>query len=292
MNPPKMHADEIYVDRSLVTKLIATQFPHWSNLDVQPAKSVGTDNAIFRLGDHMGIRLPKIHWAVQQVDTEFRLLARLAPELPVRLPLSVAKGIPAMGYPYPWLVYEWLDGEDLEKGGDVDPVQLARDLAHFVTALRQIDTEEAPEYRRPLSGEDAATHKALAEIADSFDTGRLLELWNEAVDAEPWNGSPVWLHGDLLPGNILLTDGRLTGIIDWSATGTGDPARDLMIAWALPRDARDVYRRALSPDDATWTRARGWVIAQCAQYIPYYSQTIPVAVEGATRRLQAVLDET
>jgi aminoglycoside phosphotransferase (APT) family kinase protein len=292
MSPPKMHADEIGVDRSLVVKLIATQFPHWSDLEIQPARSAGTDNAIFRLGDHMGIRLPKIHWAVHQVDTEFRLLARLAPELPVQLPLPVAKGVPAMSYPYPWLVYEWLDGEDLEKGDTFDPVQLALDLAGFVAALRQIDIEDAPEYRRPLSGEETATRKALAAIAGSFDTGRLAELWTEAVDADPWNGPPVWLHGDLLPGNILLSDGRLRGVIDWSATGAGDPARDLMIAWALPPVARDVYRGALSPDDATWTRARGWVITQCAQYIPYYAETIPVAVDAAKRRLQAVLDET
>jgi aminoglycoside phosphotransferase (APT) family kinase protein len=292
MNPPKMHPDEIGVGRSLVMKLIASQFPDWSDLDIRPANSVGTDNAIFRLGDHLGIRLPKIHWAVHQVDTEFRLLARLAPELPVQLPLAVEKGEPGMGYPFAWLIYEWLDGEDLEMADNVDPVQLARDLAGFVTALRQIDPNDAPEYRRPLSGEDAATREALSAIAGSFDTGRLLELWTEAVDAEPWSGPPVWLHGDLLPGNILLAGGRLSGIIDWSATGAGDPARDLMIAWALPPYARDAYRRALSPDNATWTRARGWVITQCAQYIPYYAQTIPTAVDGAKRRLQAVLDET
>ncbi len=286
-----MHADEIGVDRALAAKLVEAQFPDWSHLEIEPAKSLGTDNAIFRLGDHMGIRLPKIHWAVHQVETEFSWLARLAPDLPVRLPLPLAKGEPAMGYPYAWLIYEWLDGEDLQSANEGDPIQLARDLSGFVSALRGIDTENAPTYRRPLSGENETTRKALAALDGSFDTGRLLEMWINALDAEPWNGAPVWLHGDLLPGNILVRDGRLYGIIDWSATGAGDPARDLMVSWAFPPDARRVYRQALSPDDATWLRARGWVITQCAQYIPYYAETIPIAVEGAKRRLRAVLDE-
>jgi aminoglycoside phosphotransferase (APT) family kinase protein len=287
-----MHADEISVNRELVTKLIADQFPDWSHLEIAPANSVGTDNVIFRLGDHLGIRLPKIHWAVHQVDTELSVLPRLAAELPVQLPMPVAKGEPVIDYPYSWLVYEWLDGQDLERADSVDSLQLATDLSEFVIALHRIRTEDAPKYGRLLASQDEATRKAFRQLDGSFDTGRLLETWTEALEAEPWDGPPVWLHGDLLPGNILVRDGRLYGVIDWSATGAGDPARDLMMAWALPSKAREVYRQALSPDDATWTRGKGWVVSQCAQYIPYYAETIPLAVAGATRRLRAVLDES
>jgi aminoglycoside phosphotransferase (APT) family kinase protein len=196
------------------------------------------------------------------------------------------------GYPYAWLVYEWLDGEDLEKVSGYDPILLAQDLGQFVSSLRRIDTTDAPLFRWQLVDEEPATKKALAKLTESFDVGRLTELWNEALDSEPRTGQAVWIHGDLLPGNILLREGRLSGVIDWSATCAGDPARDLTIAWALPLDARDVYRQILGPDDATWARAKGWVIRQCAQYIPYYAETLPVAVEGARQRLQAVLDES
>ena len=290
--PRKMHADEIGVDTRLVRRLIAAQFPKWSDLELERAKSAGTDNAIFRLGDRMGVRLPKIHWAVDQVDKELEWLGRLAPELPVQVPMSIAKGEPAFGYPYGWLVYEWLDGEDLETVRGYDPTVLAQDLARFVSDLRRIDTKDAPLFRWQLVHDEPATMKALGKLADSFDVGRLRELWDVAIDSEPWKGQPVWIHGDLLPGNILLNSGRLSGIIDWSATCAGDPARDLTIAWALPPDARHVYREILEPDEGTWARARGWVIRQCAQYIPYYVDTLPVAVAGARRRLQAVLDES
>jgi aminoglycoside phosphotransferase (APT) family kinase protein len=154
---PKMHADEVSVDTSLVRKLLSTQFPQWSKLPLRPMQSTGTDNAIFRLGDEMVVRLPRIHWAIEQIDKENDWLGRLAPHVSVSLPLPLAKGVPGFGYPYPWLVYKWLAGDDVQDGTVTDHRRLARDVAAFVTALGQIDSTDAPPAGRrggPLAPHD------------------------------------------------------------------------------------------------------------------------------------------
>jgi aminoglycoside phosphotransferase (APT) family kinase protein len=287
-----MHADEVRVDAVLVRKLLSTQFPPWADLTLEKGSSTGTDNAIFRLGPDMGVRAPRIHWAVRQIDKEVEWLGRLAPELPVDVPVPIAKGEPGDGYPYPWLVYPWLEGEDLEHSHVDDLSQLAQDVARFVLALEKVDPMDGPPSRWDLSNEDKAARSAINELEGMFDVNRLTAIWDAALRAGNWNRRPVWAHNDLLPGNVLIRNGRLSGIIDWGAAGVGDPARDAMLAWALPPDARVVYRSSLGFDDTTWTRARGWVVLQCAQYIPYYANTIPDAVAGAKRRLHAVMEES
>src|ERR1700728_2294316 len=133
-SPPLLHADEVPIDGPLVQSLIEDQFPHWSHLPLQRVTSTGTDNAIFRLGPNMGVRLPRIERAVQQVDKEFNWLPLLGPQLPMAVPTPVAKGHPGRGYPFPWLVYRWLDGEDLQHRPVPDSKRFGRDLAAFVTA--------------------------------------------------------------------------------------------------------------------------------------------------------------
>jgi aminoglycoside phosphotransferase (APT) family kinase protein len=287
---PKMHADEVSVDTSLVRRLLSTQFPQWSKLPLRPMPFTGTDNAIFRLGDEMGVRLPRIHWAIEQIDKENDWLGRLAPHVSVSLPLPLAKGVPGFGYPYPWLVYKWLAGDDLQDGTVTDHRRLAREVAAFVTALGQIDSTDGPPAGRrggPLAPHDEIVRAVLGRLDGVVDVDRAMTVWQAAVSADPWSGPPVWIHGDLLPGNIIVNDGQLAGIIDWSAAGVGDPACEAMLAWSLPSEARAVFRATLGFDDATWARARGWVVEQTALFIPYYAKTIPDAVVAAKRRLQA-----
>jgi aminoglycoside phosphotransferase (APT) family kinase protein len=256
--------------------------------------STGTESAIYRLGRHLGVRLPRVHRAVHQVAKEAEWLPRLAPLLPAAVPEPVARGEPAHGYPFPWLVYRWLEGEDALVGAVDCWRQLARDVAAFVVALEEVDPSGGPPAGArggSLLLHDESTRRAIAKLDGLIDAGRALEVWDAALSAAPWGEPPVWVHGDLLPGNVVVRDGRLAGIIDWSAAGIGDPACEVMLAWAMPPDARTAYRAELDIDNATWARGRGWALQQAALFIPYYAETIPAGVAAARRRLHALLNE-
>lgn len=289
----KMHDDEVPVADSLVRRLIDTQFPQWSELALHRIPSTGTDNAIYRLGDEMGVRLPRIHWAVSQVDKEWVWLRRLAPELPAPVPIPLAKGEPGLGYPYPWLVYPWIEGEDLQHASGLDLNHVAREVVAFVVALQRADLRDQP----PL-GARAGTLALLDREArwaigrlEGFDVDRVMSIWDAALRAEEWSEPPVWTHGDLLAANLIMRDGGLAGVIDWSAAGIGDPACDAQLAWFFPPEPRTAFLDALGFDAATRARARGWVVWQTAMFIPYYAETIPDAVATAKLRLQAVIDD-
>jgi aminoglycoside phosphotransferase (APT) family kinase protein len=138
---------------------------------------------------------------------------------------------------------------------------------------------------------DAAVRWGLDRVQGLIDVERAQRVWRGALTAGDWPGEPVWVHGDLLPGNLLVRDGRLCGVIDWSGAGIGDPACDAMVAWSLPPNDRRIFRQTVGFDDATWARARGWVVEQTILYIPHYARTLPLAVEQAKARLQAALDD-
>jgi aminoglycoside phosphotransferase (APT) family kinase protein len=288
-----MHADEVEVDDATVRGLLSQQFPQWSALPLRRIPDSGTDSAIYRLGDDMGVRLPRIQWAVPQIDKECRWLRRLADDLPVPVPVPVGKGEPGHGYPYPWLIYPWLPGTSLDHRA-VETASLVDDVASFVRALHAIPATAGPEPGRrggPLAPLDREVEWAIEKLEGLIDATRAREVWGMARDAEPSSASQVWVHGDLLPGNMLVARGQLVGIIDWSATGVGDPACDAMFAWSLGIEQRERYRRLLGFDDATWARARGWVVEQTIMYIPYYAESLPEAVAQAKTRLEAALSD-
>lgn len=293
----KMHDGEVDIDVALVHRLLAAQFPQWANLPLAPVPSAGTDNALYRLGDVLVVRLPRIEQATGQVDKEQTFLPRLAPHLPLAIPVPLALGRPGEGYPWRWSVYQWLDGENATIERIADPVQAARDLAHFVAALQRIDPTGAPPpgvhnfFRGvPLSMRDAETRAAIAELSGVLDTSAVTTAWNIALQAPEWHGPPVWLHGDLQPLNLLVSQGRLSAVIDFGGLGVGDPACDLMAAWnLLSADTRDVFRAALSVDDATWTRGRGWALSVGLIALPYYQNTNPVLAGIARRAIVEVL---
>jgi aminoglycoside phosphotransferase (APT) family kinase protein len=290
----KMHEDEEPVADSLVRRLIDTQFPQWSALALERIPSTGTDNVIYRLGDEMGVRLPRIHWAVSQVDKEWTWLRRLAPELPVPLPIPLAQGKPGLGYPYPWLVHSWIEGVDLQHARGLDLNDAARDVAAFVVALQGADLGNGPPVGAragTLAVLDREARWAIGRL-EGFDVDRVMSIWNAALRAEEWGKPPVWTHGDLLAANLIMRDGSLAGVIDWSAIGIGDPACDAQLGWFFPPEQRSVFLDALGFDAATRARARGWVVWQTAMFIPYYAETIPDAVATAKLRLQAVLDDS
>lgn len=257
-------AADVEADIPLVRRLVAAQFPQWANLAVAPVDSVGWDNTIFRLGPDLAVRLPRRRVSAEHVRNEHRWLPVIAPFLPLTVPVPIGQGVPGEGYPWHWTVCRWLSGELAALAPVADLAQAASSLARFVMALQAIDPAggEVHEFRGvSLAAHDHNARTAAAALQDRFDTGPLLRVW-EAVLAEPaWAGRPLWIHGDLHPANVLVKDHKLSALIDFGLLGVGDPACDLMVAWMyLSADSRDVFRRELAVDDATWARGRGWAL--------------------------------
>jgi len=266
---PRMHVDELDIDEPLVPRLLADRFPEWAGLPLRRVEPSGTDNAIFRLGDELAVRIPRRHGSTSPGSKELDWLPQLAPVVPVDVPLPVAQGRPGAGYPWHWEIHTWVDGETVPVEA-IDSVQAAIDLAAIVRALQQIDPAGAPPGRgNPLAERDAEMQGWLAEYdGDPAAAGE----WGRALAAPAWGGPPVWHHGDLDMRNWLVRDGRITGVIDWGTMGVGDPACDVMVAWKLhSAEARDAFREALPTDDATWERARGWALSQAIGAVTYYT---------------------
>ena len=294
----RMHVDEVDTDVALVGRLLAAQFPRWAGLPLAPVASAGTDNAIYRLGDDLVVRLPRIHWAAGQAAKEAAWLPRLGPRLPLAVPEPLAIGRPGAGYPWPWGVYRWLPGQQATLAALSDPCAAAAELARFLLALQRLDPTDGPDARAhglrgaPLASRDAGVRAAIAALDGLIDTDAATAVWSEALRAPEWDRAPVWFHGDFLPGNVLVSDGRPSAVIDFGGLGVGDPACDLMIAWGLlAGESRAAFRAALAVDDATWARGRGHALAQAVIFIPYYLETNPAGVAMARRALAEVLAE-
>jgi aminoglycoside phosphotransferase (APT) family kinase protein len=270
--------------------LLAEQFPQWADLPLSRVEPGGTVNAIFRLGDELSLRLARREGPTEPGGKEFDWLARLAPLLPLDIPVPVAQGRPTGAFPWFWDVYSWVEGETVPVE-EIDAIQAARDLAVFVAALQAVDPAGAPPGRGiPLAERDAEIRYWLARFdGDAAVTAE----WERALAAAPWDGPPVWHHGDLDPRNWLVRDGRISGVIDWGSMGVGDPACDVMVAWKLhSRAARDAVREALPTDDATWERARGWVLSQAIAALAYYTpENNPTLYREAEAWLELVLSE-
>lgn len=258
------------IDAALVKRLLAAQFPQWSELPVRPVEVDGWDNRTYRVGDSLTARLPTAPGYVPAVAKENAWLPRLAPSLPVAVPPILGEGAPGEGYPFPWSVRGWLDGETAARERIDDMAQFAVSVAEFILALQRCDTTGGP-----LAGEhswfrgasptyyDEETRRCLAALAGRVDTDKAAVVWEAALAAE-WRGEPVWFHGDIASGNLLVADGKLTAVIDFGTSGVGDPACDLVIAWGMfSGESREAFRHTVAQDAATWARARGWLLWKC-----------------------------
>ncbi|WP_425585559.1 aminoglycoside phosphotransferase family protein [Streptomyces lunalinharesii] len=292
-----MHPDMHPIDDDLVRRLVAGQFPQWAGLAVARLPSGGTVNAMYRLGDDLVVRLPLVEGGADDVARERAWLPRLAPRLPAPVPEVLGAGRAAEGYPWPWSVYRWLAGEHPEAGALSAPALLAEDLAAFVAAMRSITLPGAPPAHRggPVALLDAATRSAIEELRripqEGVDCDAATAVWEDTLRTPGWDGPPVWLHADLMPGNVLVDGGRLTSVIDFGCLGAGDPACDLFPAWnLLTAGAREVFRKALGVDDATWIRGRGRALSQALIALPYYRTTNPAMATNARYVIRTVLD--
>jgi aminoglycoside phosphotransferase (APT) family kinase protein len=252
----------------------------------------GTDNAIYRLGDELAVRLPRRDKNVLQLEKELLWLPRLAPLLPLAIPESVAVGEPGDGYPLPWAVYRWLDGE---AAYEAPPREPERELGALLAAMRRIDPAGGPPpgehnfFRgEPVRVRDEVTRSAIAKLGLDREA---LPIWKAALAAPDWADSPVWIHGDLDARNLIVSNGRVTGVVDFGGLGVGDPACDVMAAWkVLSTEGRERLRRELEIDDATWGRARGWALTTAVNALTYYTdETNPLLVREARGWLAEVL---
>jgi aminoglycoside phosphotransferase (APT) family kinase protein len=286
----KMHVDEMEIDEELVRRLLIAQFPHWAELSLRRIEPAGTVNAIFRLGEEYSIRLARRTGPTTPESREFTWLPKIASWVQLETPVPIAQGHPNSEYPWFWEIHTWVEGETVPIE-EIDAIQAAQDLAAFIASLQQFNSSGGPQGRGiPLAERDEEFRYWLAQ----FDGDpAVLAVWESALAAPPWKGPPVWHHGDLDVRNWLVRNGRITGVIDWGTMGIGDPACDIMVAWKLHSPAaRDVFREYLPTDDATWARARGWVISQAVAVLAYYTpENNPVLYHEAKSWLDLVLSE-
>ncbi|MEU8355902.1 aminoglycoside phosphotransferase family protein [Nonomuraea sp. NPDC048882] len=287
--------DRPTITAALVRKLVDTQFPQWAALPLKLLDPAGSDHVIYRLGEQLSVRLPRHGGAIRQAQKEFEWLPRLAPHLPLAIPVPVGVGEPDFGYPWRWAVSRWLEGEVATVEALADSSTAAVQLAEFLTALQRFGPEYAREPHadlttQPLAARDRATRAAITAVSDIFDPTAMTALWNEALNAPEWDRSPVWFHGDFHTGNLLTIDGRLGAVIDFGGLGIGDPACDLMIAFTLMSPiSRAAFRTTLDLDDATWTRGRGWALATGLNAYTTYAATNPRIATQTTRQITQAL---
>jgi aminoglycoside phosphotransferase (APT) family kinase protein len=259
--------DKKLIDAALAHRLVSEQFPEWKNCPVRLVGLSGWDNRTFHLGDEMLIRMPSAADYALQVDKEHKWLPKLAPLLPIQIPTPLAIGKPAHGYPWNWSVYRWIIGTSAASEPITDLNAFAKDLAQFLIALQSIDSTNGPApglhsfYRGgSLKTYDLETRQALALLKGKIDVDAAKKIWETALFSS-WQGAPVWVHGDISAGNLLLQNGRLSAVIDFGQLTIGDPACDLAIAWTLFHSkSREIFHSTLLLDHETWARAKAWTL--------------------------------
>ena len=286
------------VDADFAAQLIAEQFPTYAKLPVTPVSSQGWDNYSFRLGDQYLVRMPAAACYAAQVAKEQTWLPRLAPHLSCRIPTPVAMGRPAQGYPFHWSIYDWIEGATLNETPEVDQTALADDLANFLTQFWSMDASEGPSagpenfFRGgALEVYAAEAREAIKSLDGAFDRAALMHALDIALSST-WPRSPVWVHGDLTVGNLIIQGGRLTGVIDFGQLCVGDPACDLAIAWTyFDADARASFLGKLAVDEPTRSRARGWALWKAVIVEGGRVQTNEVEKKAAARTINQVLTD-
>jgi aminoglycoside phosphotransferase (APT) family kinase protein len=298
MSLPQLHADQIPFDLALARRLLRSQFPEYSALPISLVEARGTDHCLYRIGDSLVARFPIIDWAAEQVWSDQRWLPFFSRILPLAVPSQLGVGAPAFGYPFHWSVCSWLEGEPLEPEGRDDSPGIVGQLCDVLAALRAAPTAGAPragEERlrgRPLSDKDAETRVAIARLPDDVDRERLTKAWEDALSVPTFSGEPSWFHGDLLPGNVLTSHGRIGAIIDFGGPGVGDPSCDYLAAWncLTPRE-RKWFRERCGASGADWTRGIGHTLSQAAIYVPYYLESNGAGARAAIRVLKRITEE-
>jgi aminoglycoside phosphotransferase (APT) family kinase protein len=300
--------DEILVERpqevnitvELVRRLIDSQFPQWSQLPITPVAESGWDNRTFHLGDELSIRLPSAQEYHEQVEKEQKWLPKIAPHLPLPISQPIAQGVPTEEFPWNWSIYKWLEGVSANQLSFSDNAleTIAVQLAQFLAALHQYDPDEGPipglhNWWRGAhpSVYDLETQSLINELKEFIDPDKATLLWNRAISST-WQHDPVWVHGDVASGNILIKDDKISAIIDFGCMGVGDPACDLTIAWTFFKgNSRKLFKENLPLDEETWARARGWALWKALYQMSQLKEKSGAAFAKQQRIIKDVMDE-
>ena len=260
---------EVEISTKLVSNLLATQFPQYSKLELRPISPGGHDNRTFRLGQEMLVRLPSAERYKQQVIVEQNWLPLLSRYLSTNIPTPPHIGHECDIYPWKWSIYSWLPGNSLQQVSLTlaESTRLAQNLAEFIVELHRAPTQNAPlggphNFYRAChpSIYDQETRYYIKTLQNIIDAKQTLQLWEEAINSK-WACAPVWVHGDLSAGNILLLNNKLSAVIDFGCMSIGDPACDLTPYWTMfEGQARQVFADTLCMDNDTWARSRAWVL--------------------------------
>jgi aminoglycoside phosphotransferase (APT) family kinase protein len=287
---------EVTIDARLVQTLLREQHPDLAHLPLRPVAE-GWDNAVFRVGEDLAVRLPRRAATASLMEHEQRWLPELAPRLPLPVPTPVRTGRPGSGFPWSWSVVRWFDGRAAIAAPATDLQRIASPLGQFLRALHQPAPDDAPHnpWRSlPLDARTARLHEHLDQLRSVVNRERVLAVWDRLVVTPRWPGPPLWIHGDLHPGNLLVDDGELRAVLDFGDVTSGDPATDLSVMWMLPAGIRtDLFRasgrdRAIIADEHVWKRARGWALALGVAYLAHARDRDPLAELGK-RTIDAAL---
>jgi aminoglycoside phosphotransferase (APT) family kinase protein len=288
------------IDAALVHRLLLDQHPDLAHLPLTPAAQ-GWDNAVFRLGHEYAVRLPRRPETASLLDNELRWLPELAPRLPLPVPLPVRTGHPTDLFPCAWSIVPWFEGRAALPGEPVLLPEVCTSLGQFLRALHQPAPADAPHnpWRSiPLDARTERLHQHLNQLGRMLPRERILGLWDRLVATRRWSRPPMWIHGDLHPGNLLIADRELAAVLDFGDVAAGDPATDLSVMWMLLPETRrqDLfsaagYDRATEDGENMWRRARGWALALGVAYVAMGQegdalaelgkQTIDAALEGS-----------
>jgi len=290
--------DKVNINVSLVRELIAAQFPQWANFKITPVEIDGHDNRTFHLGDEMSVRMPSSKWYAKHIITEHEWLPKIAPHLPLPIPVPLGRGNPGLGYPWSWSINKWLQGDNASIEGISDLDEFAKDVAGFLNALQTIDATSAPQPGQDnffrggeLSVYDSETLECIEALKDTIDTQAATSTWESALKAA-WDQPPVWIHGDIAIGNLLVHDGRLCAVIDFGQLAAGDPACDTTIAWTLfSGSSRDAFCAELKADKATWVRGQGWGLWKALLELRAHRANNPRKAEKAEAVIIDILNE-
>ena len=289
-----MPTAEVAIDEALVRELIAEQHGDLGDLPLMLLAN-GWDNVMYRLGSDLVVRLPRRQAAAGLIESEQRWLPSFAGTLPLPIPAPVRVGAASREYPWSWSIVAWMPGTIAARSALHDPQREAERLGDFLAALHAPAPADAPHnpFRGgPLTDRSEPLAMRITRLGDTVDVAGVRDLWAQLVATEAWSGPPLWLHGDLHAANLLVEDGAISGVIDFGDLCGGDPATDLAIAWMIfDRDARDTFRRhSGTPDEATWSRARGWALHFALAYLAG-SADDPTMTDIGRRTLAAVLDD-